>query len=135
MVEMDADEAKELVSRRTRRRTKVLEISLVAAHWMLVLLTDFGLLLVVRRKNKDRSMVLKGMNTRVRVSVFAFRDCGSLFTGDDGRSFVMVHQWRKLCIFGLVIEEIATRFGAGFWWLVVSVGDTIWVYWTTVTVR
>ncbi|KOM34317.1 hypothetical protein LR48_Vigan02g046700 [Vigna angularis] len=47
--------------------------------------------------------------------------------GGDGGSFMMVCQWRKLRVFGLVMEEIAMRFGAGFWWLAMSVGDAIWV--------
>ncbi|WVZ17222.1 hypothetical protein V8G54_010204 [Vigna mungo] len=58
-----------------------------------------------------------------------------LLTGGDGRSFVMVRQWRKLLTSGLVMEEITTRFGASFWWLAVNVGSTIWVCWTAVTVR
>ncbi|WVZ02670.1 hypothetical protein V8G54_023476 [Vigna mungo] len=64
-------------------------------HW---LMEDEGVAISVilgvicRRKNENRLVVLEWTNTWVRVSVFAFRDCGFLFAGGDGRSFVTVRE-------------------------------------------
>ncbi|WVZ22523.1 hypothetical protein V8G54_001067 [Vigna mungo] len=84
-------------------------------HW---LMEDEGtavsviLGMICRRKNEDRLVVLEWTNMQVRVCIFAFRDCGSLFaevdesTREMGRSFMMVHQWRKLRVSRLMVVTI-----------------------------